>query len=57
MRASLGIVTHTNDVDNVGILASWHANQKIVWLDVAVYQGFLVDCLYPGNLRRSIKGG
>jgi predicted ATP-grasp superfamily ATP-dependent carboligase len=37
--------TKVDNVDNIGALGAWTANEKVVGLDVAVDEVLLVDCL------------
>ena len=40
----------TNYMDCVSIFVTGDTNQKVVWLDVAIDQGFFVDGLHASNL-------
>jgi len=42
--------TKIDDMDDVGSLAAWAPNEKVVWLDVSVDQVFLMDGLDSGEL-------
>lgn len=44
--------TKIDNVDNVGALRSWTANEEVVGLDVPVDQVLLVDCLDSRQLER-----
>lgn len=45
----------TDEVDGIGIFASWHTDEEVVGLDVAVDEGLFVDRLYTGNLRKGMS--
>jgi hypothetical protein len=38
-----------DDVDDIGGLGTWAANEEVVWLDVAVDEVLLVDGLHAGQ--------
>lgn len=45
----------TNEMNGVGVFATWHTNQKVIRLDIAVNEGFLVDRLHTGNLEEEMS--
>jgi hypothetical protein len=40
----------TDHMNGVGILGAWHANEEVVWFDIAVYQRFLMNGLQTSDL-------
>lgn len=40
----------TDDVDSVGVLGGWNADEEVVGFDIAVDEGLFMDGLYTSNL-------
>ena len=49
-RVSLNELLRTDDVNGIRGLRPWDADEEVVRLDVAVYQGLVVNCLDASDL-------
>ncbi len=41
---------HTNYVDDISVLGAWHSYEEVVWFDIAVNEGFVMNGLDTSDL-------